>query len=220
MPAALPLSLPYVFLVYPLLPFSSHSSNVFLAVAIVLKFEGIGKAIGSLFAAQNGVEEYAAAILSLQYPKEWLQSKYEGTQDTNQQHMVEFLTEDVKWGCPTGTPPISGLVSQLSAIARHYISNERLTRLKEDLAAQGTPALLITGSEDLLVRLENSSKLQEVLECPLATIENTGHMLHIQSPHEFNSILHTHIERAPTELPSHSPSPHSHSQSSHPVSKL
>jgi pimeloyl-ACP methyl ester carboxylesterase len=147
------------------------------------------------------VEEHATSILKLQYPDAWLLSNHEGTHATNQQYMISVIAEDMKWGCPSKTPPMVGLLGQLTAITRHFVSNARLKLLKNTLAAQGTPILIIVGSEDSLVRTTNSEMLRDILECPLTKIDTSGHMIHIQLPHLFNSTLQSHFVKAPKELP-------------------
>lgn len=163
-------------------------------------FDGLAKLFLMILARNGPIEELAGALLPLQYPSSWLSSQYEGTQKTNRQHMTEFLVEDLKWGCPSGIPPVAGAACQISAIARHYVSANSLARLSQHMKSQGSPILVIVGAEDSLVRIENSEILRNALDCPLVKVDTSGHMIHLQVPHVFNSTLQSHFETAPKEL--------------------
>lgn len=154
-------------------------------------------------AGRISVEARAKATLLLQYPKNWLDSHYEGTLVTNRSHMTEVLVQDLKWTSPgSGNPSVQGALGQLSAIQRHYVSRARLQSLKTTLAAQGTPILIIVGSEDSLVRIQNSDVLAELLDSRIIRVEGAGHMIHYQLPTAFNSIVLSHFLTGPSELPS------------------
>lgn len=159
--------------------------------------------------SRNGpIESLAESLLSVQYPNAWLESQFEGTQKTNREHMIEKLVKDLKWGCPVGLPPISGVAGQLSAVARHYVPTAALRRLKRHMSSQGSPIIVIVGSEDLLVRTENSELLCNALRCPLVKVDTSGHMIHLQVPHVFNTTLQSHFDNyQPKQLPTQSDLP-------------
>lgn len=122
----------------------------------------------------------------------------ESLKETNRDRIVRILVEDLKWAAGDGRWILRGVVGQLGALSRHHVPRSKLLKLKSKLAAQGSPLLVIVGSEDLLVPIGNSDSLQALLECSIQKIPNTGHMLHYQAPYEFNTILQNHLSSAAT----------------------
>lgn len=121
----------------------------------------------------------------------------ESVKETNRDRIVRILVQDLKWASEGKTLLLRGVIGQLGAITRHHVPHAKLLKLKSKLEVQGTPIVVIVGSEDLLVPIGNSASLQSILGCSIQKIPNTGHMLHYQAPYEFNSILQNHISSAP-----------------------
>lgn len=156
----------------------------------------MAKSLVTVLASLSSPAAHATSILRIQYPEVWLNSMRAGSNETNLDYMVRVLVEDLKWANSRDRPMMVGIAGQLGAIARHYVAANKLRGLRKKLAAQGTPLLLVSGSEDLLVRLTNSDSLQETFACPHKKIDNTGHMLHYQEPREFNAVLQNHFDSA------------------------
>lgn len=113
------------------------------------------------------------------------------------------MVRDLKWGCPKGRPAFCGILGQFNAISTHYISDKDLQDLATDLEARGAPVMVIVGSEDSLVRLQNSKLLAKLFECPLVRLDTGGHMLHYQLPDAFNQAVirqFTHSYAEPSQV--------------------
>lgn len=152
--------------------------------------------------------------MRLQYPEVWLDlfeevAGSELKKESNRERILRVLMDDLTWASSDGRVLIRGVISQLGAITRHFVSHARLLRMKKQLAAQGAPILLVVGDEDLLVPVGNSYALRKVLECPVEKIEASAHMLHYQMPYAFNKIIQKHLDSASSSSPSDTSSPSS-----------
>ncbi len=85
---------------------------------------------------------------------------------------------------PTGEPPpADSLAAQRAAMEKWEGSCERLPRMK-------SPALAITGTEDLVIPPGNSRILASLIpDCRLAEVEGGGHGLTYQFPEECASLV-------------------------------
>jgi len=88
------------------------------------------------------------------------------------------------------TPP-QGLIGQLCAVGSHFVRRDHLLKLKYS----GIPLNLLVGTEDALVRCENSHFLQSVLGCPLVIFDGCGHNLITEDTEKMNQSLHAHIDK-------------------------
>jgi pimeloyl-ACP methyl ester carboxylesterase len=66
-----------------------------------------------------------------------------------------------------------GILGQLCAVGSHFVRKDHLLKLRYS----GIPLSLLVGTEDILVRCENSHVLQRILGCPLVIFEGCGHNL-------------------------------------------
>jgi len=98
-----------------------------------------------------------------------------------------------------GAPTISGLVSQLIAVGTHYVSSDRLDTLRRRLKEFNSPILILTGTEDHLVRPINSAILRKALKCPLTVFDGVGHHIHQEVPESFNKTVEGILGQAKAE---------------------
>lgn len=82
-------------------------------------------------------------------------------------------------------PSLLGLVGQILAVQRHYVSYADLLRLRY----ANYPCLIFVGTEDRLVREQNSYLLQNTLGCQLVKLEDSGHGLQGERAKEINAEL-------------------------------
>lgn len=147
---------------------------------------------GSLGTLVGSPRQEANIYLNFQYSTRFLEKLVSAGGTQREVLIKEFLLERER----EGGPSLAGLIGQLSAVARHYISRKTLRNLKKQLNAQGSPILLMTGTEDHLVRPLNSFILKEVLDAKLIVFTGCGHMIHMEKPELFNSLLLEHFEAA------------------------
>jgi pimeloyl-ACP methyl ester carboxylesterase len=125
--------------------------------------------MGGLQTLIGSKRQEAEAYINMQYSTRYLESVMGGI--PMKEHLInQFFAEREQEGAPT----LQGLVGQLAAVARHYISRKRLRALKRQLELQGAPILLLTGTEDHLVRPLNSFILKEVLDGRLIVFTGTS----------------------------------------------
>eukprot|EP01122_Echinamoeba_exundans_P006452 TRINITY_DN1819_c0_g1_i2.p1 TRINITY_DN1819_c0_g1~~TRINITY_DN1819_c0_g1_i2.p1 ORF type:complete len:241 (+),score=27.09 TRINITY_DN1819_c0_g1_i2:540-1262(+) len=162
----------------------THAGGVYAIPPAYAFMGGLQTLIGSK-------RQEADAYLNMQYSTRYLDSTMGGI--PMREHLItQFLAEREKEGAPT----LQGLVGQLAAVARHYISRKRLRALKRQLESQGAPILLLTGTEDHLVRPLNSFILKEVLDGRLIVFTGCGHMINLEKPDLFNQLLEQHFDQA------------------------
>jgi pimeloyl-ACP methyl ester carboxylesterase len=153
--------------------------------------EGIWAASKTLFADR---QTEAELMMKLQFSERFLSSKpHDGGGKTNRELLIEDFFNKRK---SEGIPSIRGLVGQLSAVSRHYISRERLRYLKRVMTANNAPILLMTGTKDKLVRPINSFILKEIMDVRLLVFEGAGHMIHIECSQSFNHLLQRHFQNS------------------------
>lgn len=83
--------------------------------------------------------------------------------------------------------PLSGFLTQLSAVAGHYVSPARL----KELSNNDIDFLVITGTIDNLVDPSNSIHLATHLKAQLLVWDKCGHSPIQQMKSEFNNVLQT-----------------------------
>jgi pimeloyl-ACP methyl ester carboxylesterase len=87
---------------------------------------------------------------------------------------------------------LAGNLAQTAACLRHYVSDERLQKIKES----GVLVLVMTGTWDNLVNPKNSYYLAEKLGCPLEVFEGSGHGLPGEQSERYNKTLDGHFSKA------------------------
>jgi hypothetical protein len=82
-----------------------------------------------------------------------------------------------------------GCLHQMGAIMRHYLTVEQLTTLGSHIPH----ILIISASEDQLIRPENSRQLHRLLPHAVFVECHSGHMVHIECEVEFNALVFQHL---------------------------
>ncbi|KAI8341623.1 Alpha/Beta hydrolase protein [Choanephora cucurbitarum] len=131
--------------------------------------------------------------LELVYPQSWLDSKPTEPDfvqfETNRDMSISLFLARLDRSRPQ---TLTGNLGQTAACLRHYVSDERLLKIK----AAGIPCLVVTGTWDNLVNPKNSYHLSRVLECPIEIFEGSGHSLPGEQPVRYNHLIDTHFTHA------------------------
>ncbi|CAF2893273.1 unnamed protein product [Rotaria sp. Silwood2] len=83
------------------------------------------------------------------------------------------------------TPSFIGLIGQITAVYRHYVSYADLLKIRY----APFECLIMVGTEDRLVREANSYMIRRILGCPLVKLDNAGHGLQGECAKEINQEL-------------------------------
>ncbi|OBZ89968.1 putative aminoacrylate hydrolase RutD [Choanephora cucurbitarum] len=133
------------------------------------------------------------AALDLVYPPSWLDSKPTEPDfvqfETNRDMSISLFLARMDRSRPQ---TLTGNLGQTAACLRHYVSDERLLKIK----AAGIPCLVVTGTWDNLVNPKNSYHLSRVLGCPIEIFEGSGHSLPGEQPVRYNRLIDTHFTQA------------------------
>ncbi|KAI7887700.1 Alpha/Beta hydrolase protein [Mucor mucedo] len=131
--------------------------------------------------------------LTLIYPPEWLLSKPEEEDlqhyETNRDMSTALFLARIERSRPQ---TLGGNIGQTAACLRHYVSDQRLLKIKE----AGIPVLVMTGTWDNLVNPKNSHHLAQVLDCQLEIFEGSGHGLPGEQAVRYNKYLDEHFSKA------------------------
>ena len=117
---------------------------------------------------------------------------------TNFTRMGRALLERALQARVDGCPPskLRSIIHQVPAAMLHYMSYERLGRLRR-LREEGRMELLVvSGDADILVHIRNSQCIAKALDCPLLTLHGAGHGAQEQCAQEFNIRLEEMVRRA------------------------
>lgn len=104
----------------------------------------------------------------------------------------KVLSERTRRDRPEVAARIEAIMSSQSAEAIAAAARGMALRpdRHEVLAALDVPALIITGSDDLLMPLETSQRMFHVMKrCELVVIEGAGHLASAEAPDTFNETL-------------------------------
>ena len=135
------------------------------------------------------------SAIELVYPPEWLSAKPSTEDpemvkfDTNRDMVVSMALARIDRSRPQ---TLGGNLGQMAACLRHYVSDERLLKIKES----GIPVLVVTGTWDNLVNPQNSFHISKVLDCPIEQFEGSGHGLPGEQPVRYNKLLDEHFSKA------------------------
>lgn len=166
--------------------YATHSGAFFIP-----PMEGIIKAATMHVTSFYDVSKLAKNLIAIQFPKEYLEEKDRMQISNLEKHYKDMIEEEFLVG--EGTPDLVGLLGQIAAIGTHKVAKKRLLKLKESSKKYNFPIMIITGTDDLLVRPVNSKYLSSVLKCKLLLIKGAGHMVHLERPEVFNRALLDHL---------------------------
>lgn len=131
--------------------------------------------------------------ITLVYPPEWLLQKPEEEDlqhfETNRDMSISLFLARIERSRPQ---TLGGNIGQTAACLRHYVSDQRLEKIKES----GIPVLVMTGTWDNLVNPKNSYHLAKVLGCQFELFEGSGHGLPGEQPIRYNKLLDEHFSNA------------------------
>lgn len=133
------------------------------------------------------------AAITLVYPPEWLNEKPSLPDmmefETNKDMAISLFLARIARSRPQ---TFAGNMAQTAACLRHYVSDERLQKIKES----GVFALVMTGTWDNLVNPKNSYYLSEKIGCSLEVFEGSGHGLPGEQSVRYNKTLDDHFTKA------------------------
>jgi len=91
-----------------------------------------------------------------------------------------------------GLPPPAGVYGQLAAVTTHYVSKDRLAVIKK----AGIPVVIMTGTDDTLVRPINSHILKSILEpAEFHIFEGAGHGISVECADDFHQLIIRNFRR-------------------------
>ncbi|KAI8807555.1 Alpha/Beta hydrolase protein [Cladochytrium replicatum] len=142
-----------------------------------------------------GLDDLGHKVPLMLYSKNWLNapSVKEGNALTNYQEILMFHE-----GRKSDRPPqsIRAAAAQFWGIIRHHVSTSRLRSLGQFLSSSSIPALVIHGTEDVLVHLRNAFDLAQNLSARLVIFEGRGHSMNHEDVNTFNELLLKHFQSA------------------------
>ncbi|KAJ3204525.1 hypothetical protein HDU67_009453 [Dinochytrium kinnereticum] len=142
-----------------------------------------------------GLADVKEKIPHILYSKNWLSAPAPAGSGfkSNLEYMLKFHGGRIE-----DRPPQSILaaIAQLWGIIRHHVSPDRLKKLRDRLITKSIPAMVIHGTEDVLVHLKSSWQLSRELGARLVVFEGRGHALNHEDMETFNRLLLRHFYEA------------------------
>mmetsp|Transcript_27494 Transcript_27494/g.64079 ORF Transcript_27494/g.64079 Transcript_27494/m.64079 type:complete len:327 (+) Transcript_27494:69-1049(+) len=150
------------------------------------------------------IKEMGRASMRLNFPDEWLSQTrksdlHDGNVVQNQRWMnkafiimsLEVPPELKEKGMgPPGRVHPEDMMKQFVAVMTHHVSKARCKPLTD----LGVPVLVLTGTQDVLVRPMNSTIIADHFDTKVHALEKSGHGLIFQLADEVNRLLETHIQ--------------------------
>ncbi|KAK9763764.1 hypothetical protein K7432_009283 [Basidiobolus ranarum] len=120
----------------------------------------------------------------LLYPAAWLDAAApeKSGYKTNRDKILVGMLETAK---AAPEPKITGVMGQTSAVIRHFVSTTSLHKIRD----KGLPILVVTGTEDLLVRPSNSHHLAKELDARIEIFNGSGHVVPVEQEEKYNKLL-------------------------------
>lgn len=132
----------------------------------------------------NGIN-MTAAFLDILFPKSYLESRSRGPRESLK---IRLYRSEVERDLNSKPTRLFSYLKQLAAVILHFVSAYRL-----QIAFKNIKTLVVTGTEDCVVRPRSSYKLAIHTGGQLKVFHGKGHMLHHESTREFNELLETHV---------------------------
>ncbi|KAI8851198.1 Alpha/Beta hydrolase protein [Chytridium lagenaria] len=129
------------------------------------------------------------------YSKNWLKSPAPtGTGfKSNLEYMLKFHGGRIE---DRPKQSVLAAIAQLWGIIRHHVSSDRLKMIRNRLVGRSIPAMVIHGTEDVLVRLRSAWQLSRSIGAKLVVFEGRGHALNHEDTDTFNKLLLRHFYQA------------------------
>ncbi|CAE7340777.1 rutD [Symbiodinium pilosum] len=154
------------------------------------------------------LKEMGKASMRLNFPDAWLgqtraSELHDGKIVENQRWMNKafiLMSLDVppelkaQGKGPPGRVHPKSMLKQALAVLTHHVSKARCQQLRD----LGVPVLVLTGSDDCLVRPYNSVIIADHFETKVHTLKNAGHGLIFQEADAVNSLLERNIQAGET----------------------
>jgi pimeloyl-ACP methyl ester carboxylesterase len=141
-------------------------------------------------------DEWTEFLIPLLYSKKWLAKKYvddSGLVSPSLTNHDVARAELIQIRQDEGVESVAGVLGQIGACLRHYISFARLQILRES----GVPTMIMTGDKDKLVRFQNSFILRDALQPrKFVLLNGAGHMIHEECAQKVNESLFSHFENS------------------------
>jgi len=125
------------------------------------------------------------AAINLVHPSHWLKQKPEQDCDyaTNRDLVISNFQKNFT---PEALPPLRGNIAQAHACVTHYMSEQRLMRIKKS----GLPIMIVTGTIDNLVRPKYSFHMKKFFNnARFELFEGSGHGIPEERPERYNKLL-------------------------------
>ncbi|KAJ3021847.1 hypothetical protein HKX48_007623 [Thoreauomyces humboldtii] len=157
---------------------STHAGNTIPPLSTIWTFGGI------LFGGQKSEKDMLDTYCNLVFALPWLDAEAPvGSGFPNNRAMVQHY---LKLGIlEKGQQSEKGRSGQFAAIRTHSVSNSRL----KQIGHLGIPILVMTGTEDRLIRSKNSHHIAKQIGCPIEVFQSAGHGLASERPHRFHELL-------------------------------
>ncbi|RHZ75316.1 hypothetical protein Glove_216g193 [Diversispora epigaea] len=129
--------------------------------------------------------------LKLVYPQELLETPApEGSpHKTYEDIFTEVFLDRIE---KTRKQPTRGAIGHLSANFRHHVSPSKLEQIKNTISH----ILVVTGTNDNLIKPQNSFHLAKHLGVDVECWEGSGHALCSEKPEKYNEMLERHFRKA------------------------
>jgi pimeloyl-ACP methyl ester carboxylesterase len=131
------------------------------------------------------------AMLSFLYPKGFLESK-NGDNGTMHDVVFKYHTEVA---AANGAPPSSGALGQTAALVLHYVSDDKLRKIRD----HGYPILIVGARQDLCIDVSHALHFKDVLasdHTEFVMYEDAGHAVFLQHMDEVADNLISTFLRA------------------------
>jgi len=139
--------------------------------------------------AASSVDERAHGISHLIYSQKFLNTKIDDKTtmyDRVKQNLIRRITSEPK-------TDLKGVIGQMGAVSTHYVSIDNLKKLQQS----GIPIVIMTGTDDNLVKPSNSHSLKEYLKpAEFLVFEGAGHAVNVECFDEFNACILRNMKRA------------------------
>lgn len=130
------------------------------------------------------------SAISLVYPVKWMNAKPTDIENqkylTNREMAIAAAMARIERSRPQ---PLRGNIGQTAACLTHFVSDEKLRKIKEgDIAV-----LIVTGTDDCLVNPQNSYYLHDMIGGQFEVFEGSGHGLPGEQTKRYNQLIDEHF---------------------------
>ncbi|KAI9105516.1 Alpha/Beta hydrolase protein [Phlyctochytrium arcticum] len=137
-----------------------------------------------LFPRERSIDENIDTFCDLVFAPRWVNAKPDNDPEfaTNKERMFSVMR---KVYAEKGLQTDKGRKGQMAAIKQHKVSPERLAQI----GRLHIPIIVMTGTEDNLIRPNNSHHIARSINCPIEIFHGSGHGLAQEDVHRFHEVL-------------------------------